>query len=61
MVGQFPLDAMHLIDLGVAKTVVKIMMEKINGTPRDGKSIEAMADLYASFAQYCPSEISQDD
>lgn len=54
MVTQFPLDSMHLVDLGIVK---KMLIYIIEGMSKSQKSELSMQ--YTSFAQYTPSEFSR--
>lgn len=60
MISQFPIDVMHLIDLGACKLIITSLLDKkIKGLSQDKLAIEAMSNKYAEYSNYTPSEFSR--
>lgn len=60
MVSQFPLDAMHLIDLGVLKRVVEsFLYQMTRGGKRKACDEKTLSMVYASYRKDTPSEFNR--
>jgi len=59
MVTQFPLDYMHLICLGVMKTVTKLWLRGIKGIKLRASEIDQLSADLKLFTPYIPMEFSR--
>lgn len=59
MISQFPLDPMHIIDLGVVLKILKflIKMQKLPGHVID---IDQISERIIQFKIFCPSDFARD-
>lgn len=58
-IDQFPLDVMHLMDLGVGKLILTALVKRklIRSPPKN--HIECIKSHYALYASYCPTEFAR--
>lgn len=57
MVSQFPLDPMHLVDLGLTKKIVRTVMRgKVKACKLTGVEIDGMSKMLLEFNKYLPCE-----
>ena len=60
MVSQFPLDAMHLMDLGLGKLIVSSIVKKnVISAPRSNEAIKTLSDLHASYSSFTAPDFSR--
>lgn len=60
MISQFPLDVMHMMDLGIGKLILTALIEKkMHFGPKTDSVIEAIKILYATYESFCPSEFAR--
>lgn len=59
MVSQFPLDAMHLVDLGVGKQVFKSFILQVTAGSRRKCDERTLSELYCTYSKNTPSEFSR--
>lgn len=51
MVSQFPLDAMHLVDLGVVKKLIRLISKRVN--------VKTINEKLNYVSQFVPSEFGR--
>lgn len=57
LVSAVPLEIMHLLDLGMGKSILKAVVNgRLKGGPND---IEAFKSKYLSYFEWCPNEFSR--
>lgn len=57
MVSQFPLDVMHLVDLGVLKQVlVGVTTRPCVGGPNRKVEVDKMSQIYESYKAFTPKD-----
>ena len=54
MVSQFPIDPMHLVDLGIAKKMLMLIVESF-----DKNTLDKASQEYVEFAAYTPMEFAR--
>lgn len=59
MVTQFPLDPMHLIDLGVCKKMILCILNCTTFTKFSTGQKKEISDRLASFSAYIPKEFAR--
>lgn len=59
MVTQFPLDYMHLVCLGVMKTLIKMWIRGIKGIKLRASQIDQLSIDFKQFLKYIPREFSR--
>lgn len=59
MISQFPLDVMHLIDLGVVKRMIVFILKSKTNETLSSANKQAMSSLLASMYPYIPREFSR--
>lgn len=59
MISQFPLDPMHIIDLGVVLKVLKLLIQMQN-LPGHVINIDQISDRIIQFKLFCPSDFARD-
>lgn len=60
MVSQFPIDVMHLIDLGVTKQIVLSVIRQVkSGNVRFNYDCQGLSSLYKSYSKMTPYEFSR--
>lgn len=59
MITQFPLDPMHLIDLGVVKTMLNLIRSRRTPIVLRKSDIETMNEMFVSFKTLTPSEFAR--
>lgn len=59
MITQFPLDAMHLIDLGVVKKMINIILNGKSATKIGSKENIELSSLLTSLAPYIPRDFAR--
>lgn len=60
MISQFPIDVMHMMDLGVSKLILSALIEKkMTFGPSNNTLIDSIKSLYSDYAQFSPSEFAR--
>lgn len=59
MISQFPLDVMHMMDLGIGKLILTALIEKKMHFGPKNEDIAAIKNLYELYKTFCPSEFAR--
>lgn len=60
MVSKFPIDPMHSVDLGVAKRILRLLIQrKIFGAPINKTTLQIMSSDFSSYSKHTPSEFQR--
>lgn len=59
MVSQFPIDPMHLIDLGITKKILLAMINKKTILPMPRFAIMSISEKLCSLSSYNPREFAR--
>lgn len=53
MISQFPLDLMHLVDLGVTKKIMNFFITE------NRKYLDHISEQYCQFSEFIPDEFNR--
>lgn len=60
MISQIPLDTMHLVELGVMKKILELLMGRlVTGFTKDAETLLIVDSYFQEFFQYTPGEFQR--